>query len=63
MYLNIYETRQRTCLKIKIYMKCHNYVIKVKFNSSVLHFDKVIPLCKYFNLHTINTRQFVRSAL
>ena len=63
MYLNIYETRKRICLKLKIYMKCHNKDMQVKFHNSVLHFDKVIPLFKSFNLKTNNTRQYVWSAL
>jgi len=36
--------------------------MQVKFHNSVLHFDKVMPLFKSFNLLTINTRQYqVRS--
>jgi len=34
---------QNPCLKLKIYMKCHNKDMQVKFHNSVLHFDKVIP--------------------
>ena len=63
MYLNISETSTGICLKLKRYMRCHNYDMQVKFHNSVLHFDKVMPLFKSLNLHTINTRQYVVSAL
>ena len=53
MYLNISETRKSICLKHKIYMKCHNQDMQVMFHNSVLHFDKVMPLFKSSNLHTI----------
>ena len=53
MNLNISETRKSICLKLKIYTKCHNKDMQVKFLNSVLHFDKVMPLLKVFKLHTI----------
>ena len=53
MYLNISETRKSICLKLEIYMKCHNKDMQVKFHNYVLHFVKVMPLFKSLNLHTI----------
>ena len=65
MYLNISETSMGICLKLKryIYMTYHKLDMQVKFHDSVLHFDKVMPLLKSFNLLTINTRLYVRCAL
>jgi len=37
--------------------------MQVKFYNNVLHFDKVMTLFKSFNLLTINTRQYVKSAV
>jgi hypothetical protein len=63
MYLNISETSTGICLKLKKYMKCHNLDMQVKFHNSILHFNKVMSLFKSFNLHAINTRQYVVSVL
>ena len=40
MNLNISENIKSICLKPKIYMKCHNYNMQVKFDNTVLYFDK-----------------------
>jgi len=61
MYLNLSETRQS--MKLEIYMKCHNKDMQVRFNNSVLHFDKGMPfLSLQINIQS-NIKQYVVFAL
>ena len=52
-YLNIFETSTGISLKLKRYMTYHKLDMQVKFHNSVLHFDKVMPIFKSFNLLTL----------
>jgi len=44
-------------------MTYHKNDRQVRFQNTVLHFDKIMPLFVSFNLLTIDTRQYVRSAI